>query len=118
MSIKVTPFLRETHDQIENFYLNIKQGFISGFNAGNQTSEGFEFAFTKGDFDRDGFAAQLGICVHECVPEIQSARQRHNRALPDQRRHSDSTTGTRRSAYRPSHRFAMRCEQRERRAML
>ncbi|HUA07776.1 MAG TPA: TonB-dependent receptor [Candidatus Acidoferrales bacterium] len=61
MSIKITPFLRQTHNQIENFYLNIKQGFISGLNAGNQTSDGFEFAFTKGDFDRDGFAAQLGF---------------------------------------------------------
>jgi len=61
MSLKVTPFLRETHDQIENFYLNIQQGFISGLNAGNQTSEGFEFAFTKGAFDRDGFAAQVGF---------------------------------------------------------
>ncbi len=61
MSIKVTPFLRQTHDQIENFYLSIKQGFISGLNAGNQTSKGFEFAFTKGDFNRDGFAAQVGF---------------------------------------------------------
>ncbi len=61
MSLKLTPFLRQTHDQIENFYLNIKQGFISGLNAGEQTSRGFEFAFTKGSFDRDGFAAQLGF---------------------------------------------------------
>lgn len=61
MSMKITPFLRQTHDQIENFYLNIQQGFISGLNAGNQTSTGFEFAFTKGNFDRDGFAAQLGF---------------------------------------------------------
>jgi hypothetical protein len=61
MSVKVTPFLRLTNDQIENFYINIKQGFISGLNAGNQTSDGFEFAFTKGNFDRDGFAAQLGF---------------------------------------------------------
>ncbi len=61
LSMKLTPFLRQTHDQIENFYLNIKQGFISGLNAGNQTSEGFEFAMTKGDFDRPGFAAQLGF---------------------------------------------------------
>ncbi|MDQ2865220.1 MAG: TonB-dependent receptor [Candidatus Eremiobacteraeota bacterium] len=61
MSVKVTPFFRQTHDQIENFYLNIKQGFISGLNAGKQTSRGFEFAFTKGSFDRDGFAAQLGF---------------------------------------------------------
>lgn len=61
MAIKITPFLRQTHDQIENFYLDIKQGFISGLNAGNQTSSGFEFAFTKGDFARDGFSAQLGF---------------------------------------------------------
>ncbi len=61
MAVKITPFLRQTHDQIENFYLNIKQGFISGLNAGNQTSTGLEFAFTKGDFTRDGFAAQLGF---------------------------------------------------------
>lgn len=61
MAVKITPFLRQTHDQIENFYINIKQGFISGLNAGNQTSDGFEFAFTKGNFDRDGFAAQLGF---------------------------------------------------------
>jgi hypothetical protein len=61
LSIKVTPFLRQTHDQIENFYLNIKQGFISGLNAGNQTSEGVEFAFTAGSFDADGLAAQLGF---------------------------------------------------------
>ncbi|HZZ66261.1 MAG TPA: TonB-dependent receptor [Candidatus Baltobacteraceae bacterium] len=61
MAIKITPFLRQTHDQIENFYLDIKQGFISGLNAGNQTSSGVELAFTKGDFNRDGFAAQLGF---------------------------------------------------------
>ena len=61
MSVKITPFLRQTHDQIENFYLNIQQGFTSGLNAGQQTSRGFEFAFTKGSFDRDGFAAQLGF---------------------------------------------------------
>jgi hypothetical protein len=61
MAIKITPFLRQTHDQIENFYLDIKQGFISGLNAGNQTSSGVEFAFTKGDFSREGFAAQLGF---------------------------------------------------------
>ena len=61
MAMKITPFLRQTHDQIENFYLDIRQGFISGLNAGNQTSSGVEFAFTKGDFNRDGFAAQLGF---------------------------------------------------------
>ncbi len=61
MAVKITPFYRQTQDQIENFYLNIQQGFISGLNAGNQTSEGFEFAFTKGNFERNGFAAQLSF---------------------------------------------------------
>ena len=61
MSVKISPFLRQTHDQIENFYLNIQQGFVSGLNAGNQTSSGFEFAFQKGDFARDGLAAQVSF---------------------------------------------------------
>jgi hypothetical protein len=61
LSVKVTPFYRQTKNQIENFYLNIQQGFVSGLNAGNQTSEGFEFALNKGDFSRNGFAGQLAF---------------------------------------------------------
>jgi hypothetical protein len=61
MSFKLTPFLRQTQDQIENFYINYTTGLVSGLNAGYQTSRGFEFQFDKGDFSRNGFAAQLSF---------------------------------------------------------
>ena len=34
MSFKLTPFLRQTQDQIENFYINYTTGLVSGLNAG------------------------------------------------------------------------------------
>ena len=61
MSFKLTPFLRQTQNQIENFYINYTTGLTSGLNAGYQTSSGFEFQFDKGDFNRNGFAAQLAF---------------------------------------------------------
>ena len=61
LSFKLTPFLRQTHDEIENFYINIKEGIIAGLNAGNETSTGFELAVDKGDFERDGFAGSLSF---------------------------------------------------------
>ena len=56
MSFKLTPYLRQTHGQIQNFFLNQKTGFVSGLNAGNQTSDGIEFELTKGDFNQNGLA--------------------------------------------------------------
>ena len=61
MSFKLSPFLRQTQDQIENFYINYVTGLTSGLNAGYQTSSGFEFQFDKGDFSRNGFAGQLSF---------------------------------------------------------
>ncbi|HTU82257.1 MAG TPA: TonB-dependent receptor [Candidatus Acidoferrales bacterium] len=61
MSFKLTPFLRQTQNQVENFYINYTSGITSGLNAGNQTSRGFEFQFDKGDFNRNGFAGQLAF---------------------------------------------------------
>jgi hypothetical protein len=61
MSFKLTPFLRQTQDQVENFYINYTAGITSGLNAGYQTSSGFELAFDKGDFSRNGFAGQLSF---------------------------------------------------------
>ena len=61
LSFKLSPFYRQTHDEIENFYLNVKAGLISGLNIGSQTSKGVEFAFDAGSFDRDGFAGQLSF---------------------------------------------------------
>ena len=61
MSFKLTPFLRQTQDQIQNFFLDQKTGFVSGLNAGDQRSQGIEFQFQDGDFSRNGFAGQLSF---------------------------------------------------------
>jgi hypothetical protein len=61
LSFKLTPFLRQTQDQIQNFYLNQATGFISGLNVGSQRSEGVEFQMQKGDFTRNGFSGLLSF---------------------------------------------------------
>jgi Carboxypeptidase regulatory-like domain/TonB dependent receptor len=61
LSFKITPFLRQTQDQIQNFFLNPKEGFISGLNVGSQRSEGLEFQLQKGDFSRDGVSGLLSF---------------------------------------------------------
>ncbi len=60
-SLKLTPFLRKTQDQIQNFYLDQKTGFQSGLNVGRQTSQGVELEVDKGDFSRNGLAARLSF---------------------------------------------------------
>ncbi len=59
MSFKLTPFYRATRDQLQNFFIDPAGGLESGTNVGNQVSSGIELAFTKGDFNRNGFAGQL-----------------------------------------------------------
>ena len=61
MSFKLTPFLRQTQNQIQNFFLDQKTGFVSGLNVGDQRSQGIEFQFQDGDFSRNGFAGQLSF---------------------------------------------------------
>ena len=61
MSFKLTPFLRQTQDQIQQFFLDQKTGFVSGLNVGSQRSQGLEFLFQKGDFSKNGFAGQLSF---------------------------------------------------------
>jgi hypothetical protein len=58
MSFKITPFLRNTQNQIQYLSLNA-QGVVDGLNVGQQRSTGVEFAFTKGNFAKDGLALQL-----------------------------------------------------------
>jgi hypothetical protein len=60
-SIKLTPFLRKTQDQIQQFFLDQKTSFVSGLNIGRQTSEGVELELDKGDFSRNGLAARLSF---------------------------------------------------------
>jgi Carboxypeptidase regulatory-like domain/TonB dependent receptor-like, beta-barrel/TonB-dependent Receptor Plug Domain len=59
MSYKLTPYYRTTQGQIQFLSLNA-QGVLAGVNAGQQTSKGVEFAFTKGNFANNGWAFQLG----------------------------------------------------------
>ena len=61
MSMKLTPFLRQTQNQIQQFFLDQKTGFVSGLNVGSQRSQGLEFLFQKGDFSKNGFAGQLSF---------------------------------------------------------
>ena len=61
LSFKLTPFLRQTQDQIQQFYLNPQPGFVSGLNVGSQRSEGVEFQMQKGDFSRDGISGLLSF---------------------------------------------------------
>jgi hypothetical protein len=58
VSGKITPFYRSTRDQLQALPIGVG-GIVSGFNVGHQTSEGVEFALRKGDFAKDGLAAQL-----------------------------------------------------------
>ncbi|MBV8162663.1 MAG: TonB-dependent receptor [Candidatus Eremiobacteraeota bacterium] len=59
MSYKLTPFYRTTQGQLQFTSLNA-QGVLAAINAGQQTSKGVEFAFTKGNFAADGWTLQLG----------------------------------------------------------
>lgn len=59
ITFKLTPFYRSTRDQIQQFFLDEKTGFVSGLNTGNQISDGVEFQLQKGDFSRNGLAALL-----------------------------------------------------------
>lgn len=60
-SFKLTPFLRRTKDQIQQFFLDQKTGFVSGLNVGRQTSDGVEFQLNKGDFSRNGLSGQFSF---------------------------------------------------------
>ncbi len=61
MAVKLTPFLRKTADQAQQFYLDQRTNFVSGLNVGRQTSQGFEFELDKGDFSRNGIASRLSF---------------------------------------------------------
>jgi hypothetical protein len=58
VSFKVTPFYRSTKNQVQNVPIGVG-GVVTGFNVGQQTSKGVEFALKKGDFGRNGVAMQL-----------------------------------------------------------
>jgi hypothetical protein len=58
-SFKLTPYYRVTQNQIQNFFLDQKTGFVSGLNVGQQTSDGVEFQLNWGNFNENGLSALL-----------------------------------------------------------
>jgi hypothetical protein len=58
VSFKLTPFYRSTKNQVQNVPIGVG-GVVTGFNVGQQTSDGVEFALRKGEFGRNGVALQL-----------------------------------------------------------
>ena len=61
VSFKITPFLRQTQDQVQQFFLSVIQNFVSGLNVGSQRSQGIEFQLQKGDFSRNGISGLLSF---------------------------------------------------------
>ena len=61
ISLKVSPFLRKTQNQSQQFFLNKATNFVSGLNVGNQTSQGVEVEVDKGSFGNEGLAAKLSF---------------------------------------------------------
>jgi hypothetical protein len=59
IAMKISPFLRTTQNQIQQFYLDQKTNFVSGLNVGKQTSEGVEFELDKGNFAEQGLTGRL-----------------------------------------------------------
>ncbi|MBV8067882.1 MAG: TonB-dependent receptor, partial [Candidatus Eremiobacteraeota bacterium] len=56
LSYKVTPFYRETHNQLQFQAINPVQGTLAGFNVGTQESYGVELSLQYGDFSHDGWS--------------------------------------------------------------
>jgi hypothetical protein len=61
MSMKITPFWRSTQGEQTAFFIDPLQAFVSNIPVGNLTSKGVEFAFNKGDFNRNGLSGQLAF---------------------------------------------------------
>jgi hypothetical protein len=59
LSFKITPFYRDTQNQLEYSAINAAQGILAGLNIGTQESYGVEFSTQYGDFSKDGLSAQL-----------------------------------------------------------
>jgi hypothetical protein len=59
LSYKVTPFYRNTSNELQFQAINPVQGTLAGLNVGTQRSYGAEFSMQYGDFSRDGLSAIL-----------------------------------------------------------
>ncbi|HEY1976169.1 MAG TPA: TonB-dependent receptor [Candidatus Baltobacteraceae bacterium] len=58
-SYKITPFYRDTRNQLQFLAIDPVEGTLAGLNVGNQESYGAELSLQYGDFARDGLSGQL-----------------------------------------------------------
>ncbi len=56
LSYKITPFYRDTSNQLQFQAINPVQGILAGLNVGTQESYGVELSLQYGDFSRDGLS--------------------------------------------------------------
>jgi TonB dependent receptor len=66
-SFKITPFYRSTEHQYQQLVVNAISQLFGGLNTGHLTSYGTEFAFNKGDFDRNGWAFVLSYTYNHSM---------------------------------------------------
>ncbi|MBV8819008.1 MAG: TonB-dependent receptor, partial [Acidobacteriaceae bacterium] len=59
LSWKITPFDRNTRNEIFNVLLDPRTNFVSGINVGRKKVQGVEIAIRKGNFAQNGFAGML-----------------------------------------------------------
>lgn len=59
MSLRLSPFYRRTQNEFATVLVDPKTNFVAFVNGQNRIASGAEFALNKGDFSRDGIAAQL-----------------------------------------------------------
>jgi hypothetical protein len=59
LSSRITPFYRKTQDEFATILVDPKTNFVASINGQNRTAQGFELALNKGDFSRQGLAAQI-----------------------------------------------------------
>ena len=59
LSWKITPFDRNTKNEIFNVLLDPRTNFVSGINVGRKKVQGVELAIRKGNFNQNGLAGML-----------------------------------------------------------
>jgi hypothetical protein len=59
LSYKITPFYRDTSNQLQFQAINAVQGILAGLNVGTQESYGVELSMQYGDFSHDGWSGLL-----------------------------------------------------------
>ncbi len=59
ISLSLSPFYRNSKDELITVLINPAQNFVSAVNAGNERAYGLEAFLRKGDFNRNGFSGQV-----------------------------------------------------------